>query len=131
MVGGLHKAGVKAGCYKVRTLMRKLGLKPRYPKRFKVTTDSHHNEAIPPNSLDRNFDVVAPNKVWTTDITYVWTLEGWLYVAIVLDLFSRQIVGWPMADPMRTSLCTTALQMAFWRRKPEPGLPHHPDRGSQ
>jgi putative transposase len=108
-----------------------VGLKPRYPKRFKVTTDSNHNETISPNILDRNFDVVAPNKVWTTDITYVWTLEGWLYVAIVLDLFSRQIVGWSIADHMRTSLCTNALQMAFWRRKPEPGLLHHSDRGSQ
>ncbi|MDD5266656.1 MAG: IS3 family transposase [Methylococcales bacterium] len=131
LVGELHKAGFKVGRYKVRTLMKKLGLKPRYPKRFKVTTDSNHNEAISPNILDRNFDVVAPNKVWTTDITYVWTLEGWLYVAIVLDLFSRQIVVWSIADHMRTSLCTNALQMAFWRRKSEPGLLHHSDRGSQ
>ena len=111
--------------------MKKLGLKPRHPKLVKVTTDSHHNEAISPNSLDRNVDVIAPNNVWTTDITYVWKLEGWLYVAIALDLFSRQIVGWSMADPMRTSLCTTALQMAFWRRKPEPGLLQHSDRGRQ
>jgi len=131
LVGELHKVGFKAGRYKVRTLMRKLGLKPRYPKRFKVTTDSNHNETISPNFLDRNFDVVAPNKVWTTYITYVWTLEGWLYVAIVPNLFLRQIVGWSMADLMRTSLCTNALQMAFWRRKPEPGLLHHSDRGSQ
>ena len=105
--------------------------KPRYPKRFKVTTESDHNEAISPNLLNRQFDVAAPNKVWTTDITYVWTLEGWLYVAIVIDLFSRQVVGWSIADHMRTSLCVNALQMAFWRRKPEPGLVHHSDRGSQ
>ena len=71
LVGELHKAGFKAGRYKVRTFMRKLGLKPRYPKRFKVTTDSNHNEAISPNILDRNFDVVAAIKVWTTDITYI------------------------------------------------------------
>ena len=96
-----------------------------------MTTDSNHNEAISPNILDRNFDVVAPDKVWTTDITYVWTLEGWLYVAIAPDLFSRQIVGWSMANHMRTSLCTNALQVAFWRIKPEPGLLHHSDRGSQ
>jgi putative transposase len=76
-------------------------------------------------------NVVAPNKVWTTDITYVWTLEGWLYVAIVLDLFSRQIAGWAIDDHMQTSLCIRALQMAFWRRKPERGLLHHSDRGSQ
>jgi transposase InsO family protein len=111
--------------------MGRLGLKARYPKRFKVTTDSNHNEAISPNSLDRQFDVVAPNQVWTTDITYIWTLEGWLYLAVVIDLFSRQVVGWAIADHMRTALCVSALQMAFWRRKPEPGLLHHSDRGSQ
>jgi putative transposase len=72
--------------------MKKLELKPRYPKRFKVTTDSAHTDAISPNHLNRQFDVTAPNKVWATDITYVWTLEGWLYVAIVIDLFSRQVV---------------------------------------
>ena len=105
--------------------MKKLGLKPRHPKRFKVTTDDDHNEAISPNLLNRPFDVAVPDKLWTTDITYVWTLEGWLYVAIVIDLFSRQVVGWSIADHMRTSLCVNALQMAFWRRKPEPGLIHH------
>jgi putative transposase len=73
--------------------MKKLGLKPRYPKRFKVTTCSDHKEAISPNLLNRQFDVIALNQVWTTDITYVWTLESWLYVAIVIDLFSRQVVG--------------------------------------
>jgi putative transposase len=111
--------------------MKTLGLKPRYPKRFKATTASDHNDAISPNHLNRQFDVTAPNKVWTTDITYVWTLEGWLYVAVVIDLFSRQVVGWSMDDHMRTSLCVNALQMVFWRRKPEPGLRHHSDRGSQ
>jgi len=127
----LQKEGFKVGRYKTRTLMNRLGLRVRYPKKFKVTTDSNHNDAISPNLLNRNFDVVAPNKVWTTDITYVWTLEGWVYVAIVIDLFSRQIVGWAIDDHMRTSLCTNALQMAFWRRKPLPGLLHHSDRGSQ
>jgi len=127
----LKKAGINAGRYKVRRLMAQLGLEVRYPKRFKVTTDSNHNDAISPNLLNRQFDVAAPNKVWTTDITYVWTLEGWLYVALVIDLFSRQVVGWAIDDHMRTSLCVSALQMAFWRRKPEPGLLHHSDRGSQ
>jgi putative transposase len=88
-------------------------LKTRYPKRFKVTTDSNHNESISPNSLARQFDAVAPNPVWATDITYVWTLEGWLYVAVVFDLSSRQVVGWSIADHMRTALCVNALQMAF------------------
>jgi putative transposase len=122
---------INVGRFKARQLMRKLALKPRYPKRFKVTTDSNHNEAIAPNSLNRQFEVALPNSVWTTDITYVWTLEGWLYVAVVIDLFSRQVVGWSIDDHMRTSLCVKALQMAFWRRKPEPGLLHHSDRGSQ
>jgi len=131
LADALKKAGMEAGRYKVRRLMARLGLEVRYPKRYKVTTDSDHSEAIAPNKLDRQFAVAEPNKVWTTDITYVWTLEGWLYVAIVIDLFSRQVVGWAMADHMRTSLCVSALQMAFWRRKPEPGLLHHSDRGSQ
>ena len=127
----LKKAGIEAGRYKVRHLMARLGLEVRYPKRYRVTTDSDHNETISPNKLERQFAVAEPNKVWTTDITYVWTLEGWLYVAIVIDLFSRQVVGWAIADHMRTPLCVRALQMAFWRRKPEPGLLHHSDRGSQ
>ncbi|MGZ8239658.1 MAG: IS3 family transposase [Methylobacter sp.] len=90
------KEDIQAGRYKARQLMKKLGLKPRYPKRFKVTTDSDHNEAIAPNLLNRQFDVTALNKVWATDMTYVWTLEGGLYVAVVIDLFSRQVVGWSM-----------------------------------
>ena len=81
--------------------------------RFKVTIDSNHSEALSPNSLDRQFDVVAPNQVWTTDITYVWTLEGRLYLAVVMDFFSRQVLGGSIADPMRTPLCVGALQMAF------------------
>ena len=115
----------------MRHLMARLGLEVRYPKRYRVTTDSDHNEEISANKLDRQFVVAAPNKVWTTDITYVWTLEGWLYVAIVIDLFSRQVVGGAIADHMRTALCVSALRMALWRRKPEPGLLHHSDRGSQ
>ena len=106
-------------------------LKPRYPKRFKVTIDSNHHEAISANVLNRQFYVTQPNKVWATDITYVWTLEGWLYVVVVINLFSRQVVGRSIDDHMRTSLCVNALHMAFWRRKPQPGLLHHSDRGSQ
>jgi len=127
----LGKAGMKSGHYQVRHLMARLGLKARYPKRFKVTTDSTHNEAISPNSLDRQFGAKAPNQVWTTDITYLWTLEGWLYLAVVIDLFSRQVVGWAIAGHRRAELCVSALQMAFWRRKPKSGLLHHSGRGSQ
>lgn len=127
----LKAAGFAAGRHKTRSVMAKLNLQPRYPKRFKVTTDSKHGEPVAPNRLDRPFDVAAPDQVWTADITCVWTLEGWLYVAIVVDLFSRQVVGWAMADHMRASLCVQALHMAFWRRKPGAGLLHHSDRGSQ
>jgi transposase InsO family protein len=111
--------------------MARLGLKAHYPKRFKVTTDSNPNEAISPTSLDRQVDVMVPNQVWTTAITYVWTLQGWLYVAVVIDLFSRPVVGWAINVHRRASLCVEAIQMAFWRRKPKPGLLHHSDRGSQ
>ena len=127
----LNKAGYQAGRDKVRRLMVQLGLEVRYPKRFKVTTDSDHHETISPNTLNREFEVGSPNTVWTTDITYIWTLEGWLYLAVVIDLFSRQIVGWAITDHMRASLCVSALQMAFWRRRPEPGLLYHSDQGSQ
>ena len=111
--------------------MVRLGLQVRYPKRFKVTTDSNHNGSVSPNLLERQFDAAAPDQVWATDITYVWTLEGWRYVAIVVDLFSRQVVGWAADSHMRAGLCVKALQMAFWRRKPGPGLLHHSDQGSQ
>ncbi|WP_229427645.1 IS3 family transposase [Methylomonas fluvii] len=110
----LQKQGFAVGRFKTRRIMRDLKLKVRYPKRFKVTTDSNHSEAISPNRLDRQFKVAQPNQVWTTDITYVWTLQGWLYVAVVIDLFSRRVVGWAIDNHMRTSLCVQALQMAFY-----------------
>ena len=127
----LRSEGHTIGRYRVRSLMRKLGLKARTPKRYKVTTDSNHKHPIAPNLLNRQFDVDAPNRVWTTDITYVWTLEGWLYLAVVMDLFSRQIVGWAMDKRMKAQLVLDALAMAYWRRKPSAGLLHHSDRGSQ
>ena len=131
LTNALKTQGIQVGRYKVRRLMQDLNLVARYPKRVKVTTDSRHSESISPNKLDRQFSVSQPNQVWTTDITYVWTLQGWLYVAVVIDLFSRQVVGWAMDNHMKTSLCVSALQMAFWRRKPAQGLLHHSDRGSQ
>ena len=119
------------GRYKVRRLMWELGLKAKAPRRYKVTTDSRHKFSVASNVLNRNFDVNQPNKVWTADITYVWTLEGWLYLAVVIDLFSRQIVGWSMDKRMKKQLTLDALAMAYWRRKPPAGLVHHSDRGSQ
>ena len=83
----------------MRHLIARLELNVRYPKRFKVTTDSNHNETISPDLLNGEFTAAEPNEVWTTDITYVWTLEGWLYVAVVIDLFSRQVVGWAIDGP--------------------------------
>ncbi|MGZ8164528.1 MAG: DDE-type integrase/transposase/recombinase [Methylobacter sp.] len=93
--------------------MRELKWVVRYPKRFKITIDINHCETILPNRLNRQFKVAKPNQLWATDIAYGWTLQGWLYVAVVIDLFSRQVVGWAIDDHMRASLCVGALQMAF------------------
>lgn len=127
----LTKSGFSVGRYKVRRTMESMQLTARYPKRFRVTTDSNHAFELAPNLLNRQFNVTAPDQVWTTDISYVWTLEGWMYVAVVMDLYSRQIIGWAIEDHLRTSLCINALRMAFWRRKPPAGLLHHSDRGCQ
>lgn len=123
--------GYIIGRYRVRSLMRKLNLQPRGAKRYKVTTNSKHKYPVAPNLLDRQFAVEAPNKVWTADISYVWTLEGWLYLAVVLDLHSRQVVGWATDKHMKTELVINALSMAYWRRRPPEGLMHHSDQGSQ
>ena len=127
----LQSEGHQIGRYKARRLMRQIGLKAKAPRRYKITTDSRHSFPVAANVLDRKFDVNEPNKVWTADISYVWTLEGWLYLAVVMDLFSRQIVGWAMNKRMKKQLTLDALAMAYWRRKPPKGLLHHSDRGSQ
>ena len=95
--------GHPIGRYKVRRLMREPGLKAKAAKRYKVTTDSRHSFPVAPNILNRKFDVDKPNTFWTADITYVWTFEGWLYLAVVLDLYSRRIVGWAMDKRMKKS----------------------------
>jgi transposase InsO family protein len=127
----LHSDGYTIGRYKVRRLMRDLGLKAKIRRRFKVTTESSHSFPVAANILNRKFDINAPNRVWTADISYVWTLEGWLYLAVVMDLYSRQIVGWAMDKRIKKQLTLDALAMAYWRRKPESELLHHSDRGSQ
>lgn len=127
----LRSNGLNIGRYKVRSLMRKLNLKVRAPKRYRVTTDSKHSYRVAANILNRQFSVGKPNSVWTGDLTYIWTLEGWMYLAVVLDLFSRQVVGWAMDKRMDADLVLNALTTAYWRRKPEAGLLHHSDRGSQ
>lgn len=131
MVKELESKGRHIGRYRVRSLMRKLELRAKTPRRYKVTTDSNHSYCIAANLVDRQFTAAAPNKVWTADITYLWTLEGWSYLAVVLDLYSRQVVGWAVDKHMRVELVLDALKMAYWRRKPSPGLIHHSDRGIQ
>ena len=131
MMKQLIKDGFTIGRFKTRRLMRELGLKAKSPRRYKVTTDSRHSFRIAPNALDRKFDVLAADTVWTADISYVWTLEGWLYLAVVMDLFSRRIVGWALDKHMKADLALNALALAYWHRKPSKGLLHHSDRGSQ
>jgi transposase InsO family protein len=127
----LKSMGYKAGRFLVRRLMREHGIECKQRRRYKVTTNSAHNNPVADNKLDRNFTVSEPNKVWVADITYLWTLEGWVYVAAVLDLYSRRVVGWAIADHMRTELIADALKMAVCRRDPVAGLMHHSDRRSQ
>ena len=123
--------GFEVGRRRIARLMRELGLRGVSPRKFRVTTDSDHEHPIAPNVLARNFKAQRRNENWVTDITYVWTSEGWLYLATVMDLYSRRIVGWAMADHMRTELCLDALEMALKQRMNLKGLVHHSDRGVQ
>jgi transposase InsO family protein len=131
MVLELRGRGFPASKERVERLMRENGIRARHKRRYKVTTDSKHALPVAPNRLDRNFMPSAPNRVWTSDITYLWTGEGWLYLAIVLDLFNREVVGWSLKPRMKADIVTDALTMAWFRRKPAAGLVHHSDRGSQ
>jgi putative transposase len=116
----------------VKRLRKRLDLRCRHKRRFVRTTDSSHSLPVAPNLLEQRFNqTTAPNQVWVTDITYVPTDEGWLYVAAIKDLFNKKIVGWAMMDHMRTSLVSQALWMAFKQERPTSGLIHHSDRGSQ
>ena len=119
------------GRFKAATLMKLAGVAAKQKKKFKATTDSKHNLPVAPNLLNRRFEVEAPDQVYVSDITYIWTVEGWLYLAVILDLFSRQIVGWSLNRRMTRKLIMDALRMAIWRRRPDPGLIFHSDRGSQ
>jgi len=123
--------GKPCGRVKAKTLMKLAGVAAKQKRTFKITTDSKHNLPVAPNLLNREFEVAEPDQVYVSDITYIWTSEGWLYLAIVLDLFSRQIVGWSLNSRMSRRLVMDALQMAIWRRRPAPGLLFHSDRGSQ
>jgi putative transposase len=111
--------------------MRENGLKAKHRKKFRPTTDSKHSHPVAPNLLDRQFETDAPNKVWVADITYIWTREGWLYLAVILDLYGRRVVGWALRRRMSQELALEALRRAIALRNPGPGLIHHSDRGSQ
>lgn len=132
MVKALQEEGFQVGRYKVRRLMKEAGVSVnRRSTRKPQTTDSRHGYGVASNVLDRQFDVNKPNVAWAGDLTYVWTREGWLYLAVLLDLYSRKIVGWSVGSRMDVGLVQGALEMAIGRRGPAPGLIHHTDRGSQ
>ena len=127
----LREDGQTCGRNRVARIMRENGIRVKTTKKFKVTTDSDHAMPLAENLLDRQFEVDQANTVWTSDITFLWTREGWMYLAVVLDLFSRRIVGWAMDKRMKRSLVIDALTMAIGRRNPQSGLLVHSDRGSQ
>lgn len=127
----LCRQQVNIGRFKVRRLMKENGLKPVWKRKFVHTTDSRHELPVAPNLLARQFSVTIPNQAWVADITYIRTGSGWLYLATVLDLYSRKIVGWSMAPHMHTELVNSALQLAVAQRSPKPGLIMHTDRGAQ
>jgi putative transposase len=128
----LRHEGHRVSRRRVERIMRDNDLHALAKRRVRVkTTDSNHNLPIAPNVLDRNFRALGPNEKWLADITYIFTAEGWLYLAAILDLYTRKIVGWAMRDHMRVELTLAALMMAIQRQGPAPGLIHHNDRGSQ
>ena len=128
----LAEQGLRGSRKRVARLMQADNLKPKTVRPFKVvTTDSKHNLPVAPNRLNQQFRAEQFDKTWVTDITYVPTAEGWLYLAVVLDLYSRRIVGWAMSESLHRQLVIDALQMALTTRQPAPGLLHHSDRGSQ
>ena len=128
----LRRRGMSCGRHRVARLMRAASLRSKTKRRFRVkTTDSNHSFPIAPDRVDRDFRADAANQVWVSDMTYIATDEGWLYLAVTMDLFSRKIVGWSMAPSMHADIVINALKMALNTRRPEPGLIHHSDRGSQ
>ena len=127
---GLRARGVRVSRKRIERLMRQNGIKGRQKRRFRRTTDSKHSQPIAPNVLDRRFDPSRPNEAWAGDVTFVATGEGWLYLAILLDLFSRRVIGWALSDTNDRALALEALNQALRSRHPPRGLVHHSDRGS-
>jgi putative transposase len=116
---------------KARKLMKEAGVQVKHRRKYKVTTNSNHKQPVFENVLDRQFDVAQPDQVYVGDITYLWSGEGWLYLAVIIDLYSRKVVGWSMGSRMKAQLVCDALMMAIWQRRPKAGLVVHSDRGSQ
>ena len=131
MTHELQDGGLAVGRRRIARLMREAGLQARRKLRFKRTTDSLHSFPVAPNLLDQDFTTSRPNEKWGADISYVWTKEGWLYLAVVIDLFARRVVGWATSDRLRKELPLAALRRALFMRRPPKGLIHHSDRGSQ
>jgi putative transposase len=131
MTRELQDGGLAVGRRRTARLMRENGLKARQKRRFRRTTDSHHAWPVAPNLLDQDFAATRPDEKWGTDISYIWTQEGWLYLAVVIDLFARRIIGWATGDRLHRDLALAALRKALVMRRPTPGLIHHSDRGSQ
>ena len=127
----LRADGHVVGRYRTRTLMRKAQVVVKRRRRWTTTTQSRHSHPVAPNHLARQFTVAAPNQVWAGDMSYLWTQEGWLYLAVIVDLFSRKVVGWALEATLASALVEEALPMAVGRRHPPLGLRHHSDRGSQ
>lgn len=127
----LQEQGLQVGHERVRKSLRRQGLRPVYRRPYRITTDSDHARPVAPNILGRRFDGWKPDQAWVGDITYIDTDQGWLYLACVMDLASRRIVGWSMSERMKADLVLKALQAACWQRKPPAGLIMHTDRGSQ
>lgn len=127
----LCSRGIECGENRVAKLMREEGIRAKHKKKYKATTDSNHELAVQENKLNRSFEVSAPNRVWAADLTYIRTAEGWLYLAVVLDLFSRKVIGWSMRETMEKRLVMDALSMALGQRVIEGEILHHSDRGSQ
>lgn len=123
--------GIQCGKNRVAEIMKDNGIKAKTRKKFKQTTDSRHNQPIAPDLLNRNFTASTPDQAYVTDITYIRTMEGWLYLAVVIDLFSRMVVGWAMSQRINAQLVIQALNMAILLRKPKEGLIVHSDKGSQ
>jgi len=127
----MEALGYAISNHKAKNLMKEAGVAVRHRRKYKVTTDSNDKQPVFDNLVNRQFSVGQVNQIYVSDVTYLWTQEGWLYLAVVIDLYSRKVVGWSISSRMKAQLVCDALRMAIWQRRPSPGLIHHSDRGSQ